>query len=846
MDNENMENGVFNHGRIKDVDVKEEMKSSFLDYSMSVIISRALPDVRDGLKPVHRRILYTMYEKGLDPNKPYHKCADTVGAVLGAYHPHGDASVYDALVRLAQDFSMRYMLVDGHGNFGSVDGDPPAAYRYTEARMSKISCEMLTDIDKKTVDFQPNFDDRLEEPTVLPSRFPNLLVNGSDGIAVGMATKIPPHNLGETIDAACALIDNPDIDLAGLMDYMPGPDFPTGGIIMGRSGIRATYATGRGKITVRAKTEIVEAKNGRYKIIVTELPYQVNKARLIEYIADLVKDKRIDGISNIEDHSDRQGMHIEIDVKREASASIVLNNLFNLTQLQTTFGAIMLAIVDGVPKILNLKEMLTEYVNFQQEIIRRRTEFDLKKAKDREHILEGLKIAIDFIDEVISIIRNSKDQATAKVNLMERFGLDDVQAQAIVQMRLGQLTNMERTKIEDEIAALKTKIEEYNAILADEGRQREIIKEELIVIRNKFADPRRTEICAVNGEVDIEDLIPNQECVLTLTQFGYVKRLAVDTYKIQNRGGRGVSGMSRREEDVATEMFVINSHDYVLFFTDKGRVYRLKCYEVPEGSRQSKGMNIANLLPIAADEKVTSMIRVPEFDEEKYLVMVTKQGIIKRISLNAYNTARKGGLIALELNEGDELAWVRLTDGNQQVIVATKNGLAIRFEETDVRPMGRQARGVKAISLREGDCVVGMCVVTNDDLILTASETGFGRISNVSDYRLQSRGGKGITNYHTEKYGNVAAVSAVKLDEDIIIISQEGVIIRIAADTVRICNRPSKGVTLRRIGENDKVVTVARAPHEDSKSEKTEETAEEETSEENTAPETNAEENTEE
>ena len=846
MDNENMENGVFNHGRIKDVDVQEEMKSSFLDYSMSVIISRALPDVRDGLKPVHRRILYTMYEKGLDPNKPYHKCADTVGAVLGAYHPHGDASVYDALVRLAQDFSMRYMLVDGHGNFGSVDGDPPAAYRYTEARMSKISCEMLTDIDKKTVDFQPNFDDRLEEPTVLPSRFPNLLVNGSDGIAVGMATKIPPHNLGETIDAACALIDNPDIDLAGLMDYMPGPDFPTGGIIMGRSGIRATYATGRGKITVRAKTEIVEAKNGRYKIIVTELPYQVNKARLIEYIADLVKDKRIDGISNIEDHSDRQGMHIEIDVKREASASIVLNNLFNLTQLQTTFGAIMLAIVDGVPKILNLKKMLTEYVNFQQEIIRRRTEFDLKKAKDREHILEGLKIAIDFIDEVISIIRNSKDQATAKVNLMERFGLDDVQAQAIVQMRLGQLTNMERTKIEDEIAALKTKIEEYNAILADEGRQREIIKEELIVIRNKFADPRRTEICAVNGEVDIEDLIPNQECVLTLTQFGYVKRLAVDTYKIQNRGGRGVSGMSRREEDVATEMFVINSHDYVLFFTDKGRVYRLKCYEVPEGSRQSKGMNIANLLPIASDEKVTSMIRVPEFDEEKYLVMVTRQGIVKRISLNAYNTARKGGLIALELNEGDELAWVRLTDGNQQVVVATKNGLAIRFEETDVRPMGRQARGVKAISLREGDCVVGMCVVANDDLILTASETGFGRISNVSDYRLQSRGGKGITNYHTEKYGNVAAVSAVKLDEDIIIISQEGVIIRIAADTVRICNRPSKGVTLMRIGENDKVVTVARAPHEDSESEKTEETAEEENSEENTAPETIAEENTEE
>ena len=832
MDNENMENGKFNEGKIIDVAVQDEMKSSFLDYSMSVIISRALPDVRDGLKPVHRRILYTMYEKGLEPNKPYHKCADTVGAVLGAYHPHGDASVYDALVRLAQDFSMRYMLVDGHGNFGSVDGDPPAAYRYTEARMSKISCEMLTDIDKKTVDFQPNFDDRLEEPTVLPSRFPNLLVNGSDGIAVGMATKIPPHNLGETIDAACALIENPDIDLAGLMEYMPGPDFPTGGIIMGRSGIRATYATGRGKIIVRAKTDIVEGKNGRFKIIVTELPYQVNKARLIEYIADLVKDKRIDGISNIEDHSDRQGMHIEIDIKREASAQIVLNNLFNLTQLQTTFGAIMLAIVDGVPKVLNLKEMLTEYVSFQQEIIRRRTEFDLKKAKDREHILEGLKIAIDFIDEVIAIIRKSKDQASAKINLMERFGLDDVQAQAIVQMRLGQLTNMERNKIEDEIAALKAKIEEYNAILADEGRQREIIKEELIVIRNKFADPRRTEICSVSGEVDIEDLIPNEECVLTLTQFGYVKRLAVDTYKIQNRGGRGVSGMSRREEDVACEMFVINSHDYVLFFTDKGRVYRLKCYEVPEGSRQSKGMNIANLLPIASDEKVTSMIRVPEFDEDKYLVMVTRQGIIKRISLNAYNTARKGGLIALELNEGDELAWVRLTDGNQQVVVATKNGLAIRFEETDVRPMGRQARGVKALTLREGDCVVGMCVVNNDDLILTASETGFGRISNASDYRLQSRGGKGIINYHTKKYGSVAAVSAVKLSDDIIIISQEGVIIRIAADTIRICSRPSKGVTLMRIGENDKVVTVARAPHEESESVKAEDISEDNETEE--------------
>ena len=812
---ENTEKEVFNEGKIIDIDLQHEMQKSFLDYSMSVIVSRALPDVRDGLKPVHRRILYTMYEKGLEPNKPYHKCADTVGAVLGAYHPHGDSSVYDALVRLAQDFSMRYMLVDGHGNFGSVDGDPPAAYRYTEARMSKISCEMLTDIDKKTVDFMPNFDDRLEEPTVLPSRFPNLLVNGSNGIAVGMATNIPPHNLGETIDAACALIDNPDIELPELMECMPGPDFPTGGIIMGRSGIRAAYATGRGKITVRAKTEIVETKNGRFKIIVTELPYQVNKARLIEYIADLVKDKRIEGISNIEDHSDRMGMHIEIDVKREASAQIVLNNLFNLTQLQTTFGAIMLSIVDGEPKILTLKEMLSCYIDFQQDVIRRRTQFDLKKAQDRAHILEGMKIAIDFIDEVIAIIRKSKDQATAKIGLMERFGLDDVQAQAIVQMRLGQLTNMERAKIEDEIAALQAKIKEYMEILADEGKQLAIIKEELTAIRNKYSDPRRTEICSVSGEVDIEDLIPQEECVLTLTQFGYVKRLSVDTYKIQNRGGRGVSGMSRREEDVATEMFVINTHDYVLFFTDKGRVYRLKCYEVPEGSRQSKGMNIANLIPIASDEKVTSMIRVPEFDEDKYLVMVTKQGIIKRISLNAYNTARKGGLIALELNEGDELAWVRLTNGNEQVIIATRKGAAIRFDETKVRPMGRQARGVKAIELKEGDSVVGMCVVKEDDLVLTASETGYGRISNVSDYRLTNRGGKGITNYHTEKYGDVAAISIVKMYDDIIIISSEGVIIRIAADTIRICSRPSKGVTLMKIGENDKVVTIARAPHED-------------------------------
>ncbi len=833
MDNEQM-NDQQNEKRIIDVDLRQEMRKSFLDYSMSVIVARALPDVRDGLKPVHRRILYTMYERGLEPSKPYHKCADTVGSVLGAYHPHGDASVYDAMVRLAQDFSMRYMLVDGHGNFGSVDGDPPAAYRYTEARMSKIAMDMLTDINKDTVDFIPNYDDRLKEPVVLPSRFPNLLVNGSSGIAVGMATEIPPHNLGETIDAVCALIDNPDAEVAELMEYMPGPDFPTGGIIMGRSGIRAAYATGRGKITVRARTEIVEAKNGRYKIIVTELPYKVNKARLIENIANLVKDKRIEGISNIEDHSDRIGMHIEIDVKRDASPEIVLNQLFSYTQLQTTFGAIMLAIVDGEPKILTLKDMLKCYIDFQEEIIRRRTEFDLKKAQDRAHILEGLKVAIDYIDEVIAIIRRSKDLPSARAALMERFGLDEVQAQAIVQMRLGQLTNMERTKIEEEIAALQAKIKEYIEILESETRKLEIVKEELIAIRNKYADPRRTEICAVSGEVDIEDLIPQEECVLTLTRFGYVKRLAVDTYKIQRRGGRGVSGMSRREEDVATEMFIINSHDYVLFFTDKGRVYRLKCYEVPEGSRQSKGINIANLLPLASDENVTSMIRVPEFDEEKYLIMVTRQGIIKRISLNAYNTARKGGLIALELNEGDELAWVRMTDGNDQVIVATKKGVAIRFKETDVRAMGRQARGVKALSLKEGDVVVGMSVVREGGYVLTVSETGYGRLSNPDDYRVQSRGGKGLTNYHVEKYGDVAAIKVVDLDDDIIIISQDGIIIRIAAESIRICSRPSKGVTVMKIGDGDKVVTVARAPHETEDGDSDEDVSEEPTDDEST------------
>ena len=800
--------------RVVDVDIQREMRKSFLDYSMSVIVSRALPDVRDGLKPVHRRILYTMFEKGLTFDKPYHKCADTVGAVLGSYHPHGDSSVYDALVRLAQNFSMRYMLVDGHGNFGSVDGDPPAAYRYTEARMSKISMEMLTDIDKKTVDFMPNYDDRLEEPVVLPCRFPNLLVNGSSGIAVGMATNIPPHNLGEVVDAMDYLIDNPDASVSELMEYIPGPDFPTGATIMGRSGIRAAYATGRGKIVVRAKAEIVEEKNGRFKIIVTELPYQVNKARLIESIADMVKDKRIEGISNIEDHSDRNGMHIEIDVKRDASPQIVLNQLFSYSQLQVTFGVIMIAIVNGEPKLLTLKDILNNYIEFQVDVVTRRTQFDLNKAKERMHILEGLKIAIDFIDEVIAIIRSSKDQSEAKLRLMERFGLDEIQAQSIVQMRLGQLTGLERQKIEDEIASLHAKIEDFEDILSNHSRVLQIIKDEVNAVRNKYADQRRTEILSVSGEVDIEDLIPQEECVLTLTEFGYVKRLSVDTYKLQKRGGRGVAGMTRREEDVATEMFIINSHDYVLFFTDKGRVYRLKCYEIPEGSRQSKGMNIANILPIAADERVTSMIKVHEFDEDKYLIMVTRKGIVKRIELNAYNTARKGGLIALELNEGDELAWVRMTDGESEVIVATKKGMAIRFKETDVRPMGRQARGVKAITLRDDDEVIGMSTVREDAYVLTVSETGYGRLSKLSDYRIQSRGGKGLTNYHVDKYGDVAAIKIVDMDDDIIIISSDGVIIRIQASSIRVCSRPSKGVTVMKVSEGNKVVTLARAPHD--------------------------------
>ena len=798
------------------VDLREIMETSFLDYSMSVIVQRALPDVRDGLKPVHRRILYTMYENALWPEKAYRKCADTVGSVLGRYHPHGDASVYDALVRLAQDFSMRYMLIDGHGNFGSVDGDPPAAYRYTEARMSKLSVEMLKDIEKDTVDFSPNYDDRLKEPNVLPSHFPNILVNGSTGIAVGMATNIPPHNMGEVLDGVCAMVDNPDIDLDGLMQYIKGPDFPTGGIIMGRSGIRAAYGTGRGRIYVRARAEIVEKPNGRYQIIVTELPYQVNKARLIENIAELVKDKRIDGISNIDDHSDRNGMHIAIDIKREASPQLVLNHLYSLTQMQVTFGVIMLAIVDGQPKLLTLRDILQEYIKFQSEVVLRRTQFDLKKAQERAHILEGLMIALDFIDEVIAILRNSKSIPEGKVALMERFGLDDVQAQAIVQMRLGQLTGLERTKLEEELAALRLKIADFLDIIASEARRYGIIKDEAMEMKKRFSDERRTEIAAISGEMDVEDLIPEEDCVLTLTNFGYVKRQTLDTYRTQRRGGRGISGMSRREEDVASELFIANSHDFVLFFSDRGRVYRLKCYEIPEGSRTSRGMNITNLLPLEPEERITSMLRVTKSEEEDhFLTMVTKNAVIKRVALSAFRNVRKNGLIALDLAEDDELSWVRLTSGRDDLLVATRFGKVIRFHEADVREMGRQARGVRAIRLAEGDVVVGMSVLRENGLVLTVSETGYGRLSNPEDYRLQHRGGMGILNYHVEKYGNVAAIKVVDLDDDIILIADDGVIIRIEAGSIRICARPSKGVRVMKVNEGSKVITMARAPHDD-------------------------------
>ena len=821
-------------GKLIDVDLNQEMRKSFLDYSMSVITSRALPDVRDGLKPVHRRILYTMFENRLMPNTAYRKCADTVGAVLGRYHPHGDASVYDAMVRLAQDFSMRYMLVDGHGNFGSVDGDPPAAYRYTESRMSKLSLEMLTNIDEETVDFMPNYDDRLKEPTVLPSKFPNLLVNGSTGIAVGMATNIPPHNLRETVDALFCLMDNPDATVAELMEHIKGPDYPTAGIIMGKAGIRAAYATGRGKIQLRARAEIVEGKNDRYKIVVTELPYQVNKARLIESIADLVKDKRIEGISDINDYSNRNGMNMVIDLKRDANPQVILNQLYSFTQMQISYGVILLALVNGEPKILTLKEILQHYIDHQCNVIIRRTRFRLRKAEERAHIVEALIKALDIIDEVIALLKKSKSVQEGKQALMDTFGFDEIQATHIVQMRLGQLTGLERQKLEDEMADLMAKIAEYNEILTNHSKVLEIIKGELTEIKDKYGDDRRTEIQNISGEVDIEDLIPEENCIFTLTTMGYIKRQPVDTYKLQRRGGKGVIGMTRREEDFAETMFSCSTHDYIMFYTTKGKAYRLKGYEIPEGSRTSKGMNIVNLLPLEADEKVSAMIRIPkdENEEELFLCMFTRKGIIKRSALSEYRTIRKTGIIAINLDDDDELAWVKLTHGNDDILLATKKGMSIRFNENDARPIGRTARGVRAISLKDGDEVVGMDIITDDSMILTVSETGYGRRSMGSDYRVQSRGGLGLINYRTETYGEVAALRVVNDDEDIIIISSDGVIIRIPADSISVFARPSKGVRVMKVKDGERVVTLTNIEHSEEESEENSEESNQETAEE--------------
>lgn len=807
-------------GRVIDVALTKEMEQSFLDYSMSVIVQRALPDVRDGLKPVHRRILYKMYQDSLWPDGPYRKCMDTVGKTLAEFHPHGDAAVYDAMVRLAQDFSLRYMLVDGHGNFGSVDGDPPAAPRYTEARMTKLSVAMLEDINKDTVDFKPNYDDRLKEPEVLPSHFPNLLVNGSMGIAVGMATNVPPHNISEVLDGVCCMVDNPEAGLDELMEHIKGPDFPTGGIIMGRSGIRSAYATGRGKITVRSRAEIEEdEKSGRSKIIVTEIPYKVNKAELIKSIADLVKEKRIEGISNVDDHSDREGMRIVIDVKREASPQIVLNHLFSLTQMQVSIGVIMLALVNGRPEILNLQKILRNYIEFQSDVITRRTRFDLKKAQDRAHILEGLKKAIDIVDEIIETIRGCKGgRPEAKLALMERFDFDDLQADAICRFQLGQLAGLEILKIETELNELHEQIADLNDILSSEVRRYGIIKDEALDMKKRFGDERRTEIAAISGEVDIEDLIPVEECVLTLTQYGYVKRQKMEVYRTQKRGGRGISAMSRREEDAATQIFVTGSHDYILFFSDLGRMYRVKCYEVPEGSRTSRGMHIRNLLPLQNEENITSVLRLPSLDDDQYLVMVTRKGIVKRTKLSAFHNVRKAGLIAVDLDEGDHLAYVLVTTGEDKLIFASRQGMALCMQETDIRELSRNARGVKVMNLCEGDVIVGMDVLREGGKVLTVTETGFGRLSLIEDYRLQRRGGKGLLNYHVDKFGEVAGVQVVFPEEDVILISGDGIIIRIPSEEIRLCARPSKGVRVMRLQEGERVVTLACAPKEEENS----------------------------
>ena len=807
---------MFNdNSKVFNVDIDKEMRKSFLEYSMSVIVARALPDVRDGMKPVHRRIIYTMNDSKNTYDKPYRKCAYTVGEVLGKYHPHGDASVYDALVRLAQKFSLRYPLIDGHGNFGSIDGDPPAAYRYTEARMSKIAGEMLTDIEKETIPYTTNYDDKLKEPVVLPSRFPNLLVNGSVGIAVGMATNIPPHNLGEVIDAIDLVMDNPDCTLDEIMEHIKGPDFPTGGIIMGRAGIRAAYATGRGKITLRANTTIEEIK-GRQCIIVHEIPYMVNKARLVESMANLVKDKRIDGVHFIRDESGREGMRIVVELKKDAIPQIVLNKLFSYTQLQDTVGVIMLALVDGEPKVLTLKQTIEQYIKFQVEVIRRRTEYDLKKAKHRAHILEGLVIAADNIDEVVEICKTSENIPHSKQRLQERFNLTEIQAEAIVQMTLGKLTGLERQKILDELDELMKKIEELEAILADENKVHQIIKDELAEIRRKYSDDRRTQIETVSGEVDIEDLIPVEDCVVTYTNIGYIKRMPVDVYKTQRRGGRGVSGMKQREEDFVNEMFICSTHDNILFITNKGIMYKLKCYEVPEGSKSSRGVNAVNLLPLGEDEKIAAMIKTSDFDEGKYVVMVTKNGKIKRTALSAYKNVRKNGLIAIGLDEGDEIAGVRMTDGSAQLFVATRNGMAIRLEEEKIRSMSRSAHGVKAIKLRDGDYVVSMARVREGASLLTVTDKGYGKRTELDAYRIQNRGGFGLLNYKTgEEKGYVCGIKVVDETDDIILISNDGIIIRIRCADVRIMGRYATGVKVMKVAEESRVVSFTRAEHDE-------------------------------
>ncbi|AEY68206.1 DNA gyrase subunit A [Clostridium sp. BNL1100] len=809
--------------KIIPIDIESEMKKSFIDYAMSVIIDRALPDVRDGLKPVHRRILYTMFTSGFTPDKPYRKSVATVGEALKSFHPHGDAAVYDSLVRMAQDFSLRHPLVDGHGNFGSRDGDAAAAMRYTEAKLAKISMEMLADINKDTVDFKPNFDEHEVEPVVLPARFPNLLVNGSSGIAVGMATNIPPHNLGETIDGICAVIDNPEITIDELMKYIKGPDFPTAAKIIGKRGIRDAYKTGRGKLIVRSEATIEELHGNRHRIVITEIPYMVNKARLVEKIADLVKDKKIDGISFIQDESGREEpVRIVIDLKRDANPNVVLNQLYKNTQLQESFSVNMVAIVPTEdkmyePRTLNLKQVIDYYIAHQEDVIRRRTKFELDKAEARAHILEGLKIALDNLDEVIRIIRNSKTESVAKEKLSERFGFSDKQSQAIVDMRLGRLTGLEREKLESEYNELLEKIKYYRDVLANEILVHQIIKDELSVIKNKYADERRTKIEIDEDEIDIEDLIQEQESVITMTHFGYIKRLPADTYKSQRRGGKGIIGLSTREEDFVKNLFVTSTHHFIMFFTNKGRVYRLKAYEIPESGRQAKGTAIVNLLQLNGDEKVTTVIPIQEYKEGLYLVMATKNGLVKKTDLMEYDNIRKGGLAAVSLRENDELIDVKLTDGNQDIILSTVNGMAIRFNETDARPIGRVSQGVKGIELDNEDFVIGMEVCTDNTTLLVVTENGFGKRTELDEYKVQTRGGKGVLTYRiTEKTGKSIGMLLVSEEDDIMLISSDGSIIRMKVSEISILGRATQGVTLMRMSEGNNVVSVARMVNEES------------------------------